>query len=200
MWQACDMIRGPLFLFAAVVAGVVWFAAAWNRRPDRRGESVAKLLFGLYLAAVVVATMFPIPLSGDGPSAIGRINLIPFRGLFDSANISSEQAVPNILLGVPFGFLLFFVVQRLSPRNVLLAGFAFFASIEALQVVLGVLVPAAPRTGDINDLMLNTFGVWLGIVGFRTFTRSVRRRGAEEVLGTGDVGRYIADTVTESNV
>jgi glycopeptide antibiotics resistance protein len=66
--------------------------------------------------------------------------------------------------------------------------------------VLGVLVPAAPRTGDINDLMLNTLGVWFGIVGFRMLTRTVRRRGAEEVLGTGDVGRFIADRVAESSV
>ena len=88
-----------------------------------------------------------------------RINLVPLRGLVRTTDISRVQAVPNIALGVPFGFGAFFVVRRATPLRILGLGALFFLGIEIAQVILTQVAPAAPRTGDINDLMLNTFGV-----------------------------------------
>ena len=144
------------------------------RRPDDRPRSVAIAVFATYVTVVLAGTMFPIVLEGMG-RRIPMINLIPFRGLFRPSDISREQALPNVLLGVPFGFLAFFVFSRLRVVGVLLAGLGFFVGIELLQLLLVAVAPASPRTTDITDLLLNTIGVAMGIGLFTLFSGAVRR-------------------------
>ena len=77
--------------------------------------------------------------------------------------MTPTQYLGNVLLGIPFGFLVPFV-WRMSLPKVLVAGLGFSLLIEALQWLATKLMVAFPsRAVDINDVILNTLGVLIGV-------------------------------------
>ena len=191
------MIQGQVLLLVAMPVIGIWLAVRWVRRPDDRPRSVVIAVFAAYVTIVLAGTMFPIVLEGMG-RRIPMINLIPFRGLFRPSDISREQALPNVLLGVPFGFLAFFVFERLRTIGVLLAGLGFFVGIELLQLVLVAVAPASPRTTDITDLLLNTIGVAIGIGLFTWFSGAIRAMSSDGSLPEGQTGAYLKSVCAEA--
>jgi glycopeptide antibiotics resistance protein len=100
-----------------------------------------------------------VPLRGDGTNVIGS---------GDPVHMLTEH-VGNVLLFVPFGFLLPLLVPRLNRFwRVVALGAATSLCIEVAQVAM----PGIHRA-DVNDLILNTVGVGSGwlllrLVGRRT--------------------------------
>ena len=79
----------------------------------------------------------------------------------------TSQALLNILLTVPFGFGLPFVVC-LRGRYILAVGILFSIGIELAQLMVDALYLALPTWSvDINDGLLNSLGVALGYGAFR---------------------------------
>ncbi|MFC8699256.1 VanZ family protein [Streptomyces parvus] len=126
-----------------------------------RGLVLAAALVGLVAFSVLLAkvTLTPSPASED----IVTSNLQPGRSLRQYAEdytflAACKQAGGNVLLGVPFGLLLPFLVPRRLRmiRTVLLAAVAM-AVVELIQ---GALVQG--RAFDIDDVILNTTGALLG--------------------------------------
>jgi glycopeptide antibiotics resistance protein len=181
------MVQGSAFLVAGFVGVAVWLTVMLIRHPDGRIDTAIKALFAAYVVVVVASTMFPIPLEGARAGQALRINVVPFRGILGVGNISRVQAAPNVLLAVPFGFGAFWVWPRARPLQVLGLGLGFFLGIEIVQVAITQLFPAAPRTGDINDVMLNTLGVGLGIGLFLGFAAVLRQRDDRGDLGSSVV-------------
>ena len=141
-------------------------------RRSRRlsvGHLLAITIFVAYLLVVTSFTVLPLRFDAEHLSQQSfspPIVLVPF--FLDTAGdvMSANQYLGNILLGVPFGFGLRFVV-RTSIVGTLFAGVPFSLSIEAVQWVItrfGIAFPS--RTVDINDVLLNTFGVTLGVLAF----------------------------------
>ena len=92
----------------------------------------------------------------------------------------------NILLTVPFGFGLPFVLD-VRGRDVVLIGILFSLGIEVAQLLADGFYLALPTwTVDINDVLLNSLGVVVGYVAFliaravyrTTLARLPVRRGA----------------------
>ena len=187
------MIRGQVFSLVAIAVVAVWLAVDMRRRPERRVQAVFTALFAVYLVLVFQATMFPIPVDGSRPANATRFNLVPLRNFYDGPAINREQALPNVFLGVPFGFGAFFVLRRPSPWRVLGYGAALFLAVECLQLLLLQVVPAAPRTADINDMLLNVIGVAIGILMFSAFAAIVRSRAARGELGDSDLDDYLRE-------
>ena len=127
-------------------------------------------VFYLYLLGVLKYTIFPIPI-GSGMAEIMRrelkfssgINLIPF-----DINIVNEQVLYNILLTVPFGFGLPFLLNVTKIR-LMIYGVSFCVVIESLQLIISLFLGFPYRTIDINDVILNVFGVILGFMVFKVF-------------------------------
>ena len=93
--------------------------------------------FRRLLAIVMAATLFPVSFEALGEDAERiRINLLPFRGILTPGDISREQAIPNIVLAVPLGFGIFFVVPSIKPWQACALGVATFLGLEALQLVV----------------------------------------------------------------
>jgi glycopeptide antibiotics resistance protein len=87
-----------------------------------------------------------------------EINLIPFRWIADGFRTYIE----NILLFVPFGFLLPCIWKKYeSLLKTALTGFAFSLIIELSQLL------NRNRVTDIDDLIMNTLGVFIGWAIFR---------------------------------
>lgn len=143
--------------------------AALVALKTRKWAAAAGLaLFGLYLWIVVGLTLFPIPLGVQErqlPGAIlAKINWIPYHYLCLIRYFPHYAWVElggNILLTLPFGFGLPFLAppkSRFYFLWMLVPGLA----IELSQLALSLVIGAAYRSVDINDVMLNGLGALLG--------------------------------------
>ncbi|MFC8287907.1 VanZ family protein [Streptomyces cyaneofuscatus] len=119
------------------------------------------VLLGLVAFSILLAkvTLTPSPASED----IVTSNLRPGRSLRQYAEdytflAACKQAGGNVLLGVPFGLLLpFLVPRRLRMISMTLLTAAVMVLVELVQ---GALVTG--RAFDIDDVILNTSGALLG--------------------------------------
>jgi glycopeptide antibiotics resistance protein len=94
-------------------------------------------------------------------------NFVPFNYDFSFIpHMVWRQIFENILLTVPFGFGISFVM-RLKPRHFLWLIPAVGLALEGMQVILALL--GVGRTIDINDVILNGLGVLIGYLLFRVF-------------------------------
>jgi len=138
-------------------------------------------LFGFYLLLLITAVLFPIP--GYEPMegwtrlerailVLSQVNLIPFKYLdFTHPHFNPGTAFPelfqNILLSVPFGFLVNFLTG-ISPRNMLILALAVGFSTEFSQLLVGLFITQRPfRVVDITDVILNAIGFLLGYMLYR---------------------------------
>ena len=152
----------PVFLI------VIFLVLRSQRRRGRSpGHQIATVLFAIYLLNVARYTIFPlrIDMATLGPSANTfrySVNLVPFRFGTDY-ELLGAQMVGNLILLVPFSFGLPFV-SRLSLKNIVVLGALLALLLESLQ--LGVLIMVGGRTVDINDVILNSSGVLIGLALF----------------------------------
>jgi glycopeptide antibiotics resistance protein len=155
--------------------------------------------FCVYLAGVAAVTVFPIlfdrqlvhAMRLDGTTIAHGLNLMPFRGI-NVGSYSSTQVAGNLLLGVPFGFGLPFAGVR-SIRAVFALGLLFAFGIEGSQLALDVVYGFAFRVVDINDVILNSLGVLVGILALLAISAPYRRLDA----GRGGGGRsYLGEVLS----
>jgi glycopeptide antibiotics resistance protein len=143
-------------------------------RRQRRAYLFCFTLFGLYLLFVVSEIVFPIPWIRQPQPLVyifSRINLIPFNfgELFDyPPDMIYEQIFGNILLTVPFGFGIPFLV-RFKPKYFPWLAIGAGLSTEIAQLGVSLLIGGVYRSVDINDVLLNTAGALLGYALFRGF-------------------------------
>ncbi|SFG40239.1 VanZ family protein [Sporolactobacillus nakayamae] len=101
---------------------------------------------------------------------LSMINVIPFRTLitqfsgFPSVNIATHQIIGNIIVLAPFCFFLLYF-GRITFKSAFLIIFLYSLSIEVLQFLSDLLFFQA-RAMDIDDVILNTAGVALGILAY----------------------------------
>jgi glycopeptide antibiotics resistance protein len=135
----------------------------------RRPWTIA--LLAVTILVIILTTLW---MSGKSYS---KVDPIPFEELrhlskrIESRPVSTHLVavvvmpiIANVLLFVPFGFLLFlalYTVERPTVQTYLvtvLAGFTFTCSIEAWQYFL------PSRVADVNDVIWNTAGTLLGAI------------------------------------
>lgn len=132
------------------------------------GHIVIVYIFVYYLTGVLSFTQIPsirdivynsfgiITTKGLAVPA-DEINLIPFRWITEGV----RPYIENILLFVPLGFMLPCIWKKYEVlRKTVLVGIAFSLIIELSQLFNG-------RITDIDDLLMNTLGAFIGWVIFR---------------------------------
>lgn len=202
------------FRVALILIGEGWVLAMYvmlvfvlidlrRRRAWSRPRLFFLALFSAYLFQVLQVTLFPIPVDRvfdpdlSEASLRAWVELRPFIISFHPSIIWS-QTVPNVVLGVPFGVLAWFVLNRPTFRTVLLAGLATFLLIEVLQFVIALSLVGYPyRVSDISDWILNGFGVLIGAGAFLVLSllwRSLDRGGP-----SGDLIEYFRSVVNGSH-
>lgn len=126
------------------------------------------LLVTLLLVYLVV--LFALALR-PSTANVQLVNIVPFssivRGLCAGGPLFVINIIGNIAVFVPLGVLL----PKLHPWfhywiTTLIIGIALSTTIEALQWV------SAQRVADVDDLLLNALGTW---IGYRTFAALQRR-------------------------
>ena len=147
-----------------------------------------RLIFFLYLLVVIKVIIFKYPLEQLRAIAATWEKEVILEGL-DTANFtlfktirmyidysyklnSFENLVGNIVVFVPFGFLLPYVMKR--GRNffvMLLNAFVLVLGIEVFQLF------SAFGAFDVDDILLNCLGAVLGYLGYLIY-EAIRRRYA----------------------
>ena len=92
----------------------------------------------------------------------GEINLIPTIVMCLSGNYSlgswvKEMLIGNIIMFMPFGFFLPFIVKKISKKTAFIISLATPIVVEFLQLFIG-------RSFDVDDLICNFLGITIGFV------------------------------------
>lgn len=167
--------------FGWIIARLLRFAI--HKRGSLLRELTLALLF-LLLWFLIQQTLEPFVLVLD--RAPEPPNLVPLRGLVLMLRraIAVDHAITrwivainilgNILIFVPIGFL----VSVLTPNRhkgwlALGIGLAISLTIEIVQLSFAI------RVFDVDDLLLNSFGAWLGFI---TFLLAVKIKPLKELF------------------
>ncbi|UOE96461.1 VanZ family protein [Alkalihalobacillus sp. LMS39] len=139
------------------------------KQTEKSIQKLGKILFFIYLLAVIYVTLFAwnygASLGPEGPG--GRnYNLTPFRSIYRISVFSKDIMDPiriligNIVLFIPFGFLLplAFTFFRTSVMKVTILAMFTSITIEICQFLF------THRVANVDDVILNTFGAWIGAV------------------------------------
>ena len=139
---AIDLLPGAMILIPIYfILNKVHFRSA--------RKSILCFLFSCYLAAVYVLVGLP-NITYIRPEV--NLNLIPIAGMIDDW----KNSILNILLFVPLGMMLPILWNRFkTQRKTVLFGFGVSLVIELLQML-------TYRATDVNDLITNTLGAFLG--------------------------------------
>lgn len=166
-------VVGPALAAFAVVA-------VRRRRADlpgwRGGPLALRVTTAVYLAAVASLTLLPLWVYGGAyrnqTPWTSRFQLVPLV-------VADVSMVANLLMFVPFGFLLPLLSRRWTTlgRTVVAAALTSLA-IEATQMLLYIAFGNG-RSVDINDVLANTTG---GLLGYAVLQVARRARATRAVV------------------
>lgn len=152
---AIDMLPG-----AVLLVPIYWILNKTHFHTA--GKSIMYCLFSCYLATVYVLVGMP---NITYVRVELNLNLIPILGLIDDW----KNSILNILLFVPLGIMLPILWSKFrAPKSTLLFGFGMSLTIELLQIL-------TYRATDVNDLITNTLGTFLGFLCSRFLLRKFTR-------------------------
>jgi glycopeptide antibiotics resistance protein len=103
--------------------------------------------------------------AGHGPNFVPFTTIVPYLFGHKGLVIAGINLIGNIILLVPVGFLIPLVFQNISWKASLALAVATSLAIEMMQVAL--------RVGifDVDDVILNAFGVMLGYWAYLIFAK-----------------------------
>lgn len=158
---AADLLPGMLILTPVYwVLNKIYFHNA--------GKSFFYFLFSCYLSVVYVLVGMP-NVSYIRPEI--NLNLIPIIGMIDDW----KNGILNIVLFVPLGMMMPIRWNSFrAKKNMLLFGFGISLAIELLQMLTF-------RATDVNDLITNTLGTYLGFLctGFLLQKKPIKAFGRD---------------------
>jgi glycopeptide antibiotics resistance protein len=141
----------------------------------------ALIAYGAVLIRFVVFKAIPVLHVGHlrfkfGGQRTGAANFVPFKTIGTFLNgrgnhlIAMVNVVGNIVLFVPVGLLAPLVFRRMTWKTALVLAVAVGLAMEGMEAVF--------RVGifDVDDILLNGFGVMIGYWLFAMFSGGVRPR------------------------
>ena len=156
------------------------------------------VVFGVYLIGVISVVVFPFPIGYSNPGFNPSVNLIPFNfgNCFDIfPEICFRTIFENILLTLPFGFGISFIVP-IKPKHIAWLGIMVGLLFELTQFAISLVVRSPFRATDINDVIFNAIGVLLGYGIFLVFGDAYKRIIEKIKLQPKYIFAYVYDVVT----
>ena len=155
-----------LTLLVGILYGVV---IHYKNKDTYRWRKICSVLFVCYITALIQLVLF-LDIVRDFSYLLmhhmdsGNINgYFHFSGAYNFSinfreHIDAEK-IGNIIIFLPFGILYPLHSEKISYKRTLLMGFLLTSSIEILQ-------PFIDRSFDLNDIILNTIGVFISATVF----------------------------------
>ncbi|WP_018922658.1 VanZ family protein [Salsuginibacillus kocurii] len=168
----------PLFIVLIPFVGIIGCCLFYYRREQGYGkgyvwfESSIDSLLILSIIGILIVTLTPTATSGR------TLQLVPILTSWDLLYQASHYTTPirqlvfNVLLFIPFGVFFFLKLRSISRVIVKTSLVAMFFSvlIETMQYILAI-----GRTTNIDDVILNTLGAFLGAVIGSFFNRFLNK-------------------------
>ena len=136
------------------------------------------LLFVFYLAALTWIILFKMAISFDTiDHGIRSLNLIPFKGaMITNGRINFSEMIDNILVFCPFGIYIGVLYRRWNLSEKVLSFFCVSLIYEVMQYVLAI------GRSDITDVIMNTTGGIVGILGYSLLRKICRNERRAEIV------------------
>lgn len=172
-----------VFCFLYIIAKKIYLKH--NGKKFVLKSEILYIIFGAYIVALLSQTIIPIwnIFFVDGKFLIEistynsrGLNIIPFKTILDyltgsndfygDANLTIRivNLLGNICLFVPFGFLFPMIFNKFSKIQITLSfGILLSVFIEVMQFFI-------KRSSDIDDIILNCIGVFLGFMCYKTLS------------------------------
>lgn len=133
-------------------------------------KKVITYLLGFFVFLIFYNTLIPFQINPDLKDISQLFRTVEFNP-FDWREISLTDIAGNILLFIPYGFLMYmFLYYRLSGHPVLivtLTGAFISLSIEFMQLFI------ISRDSAIHDIINNTLGSWIGAAAATIYSQRV---------------------------
>lgn len=161
------------YLIDFLALGFVYFF--FYKKWSNKGKDIllVNTLMFVYLTFVLYFTLMPIivsvPFIFTHPYAL--MSMIPFEDYFANRGDTVRQILLNVLMMIPFGFLLP-IIKKCRFWRCIIYTFLFSLIIELLQPLINDY-----RSADITDLITNTIG---GLLGYLLYL--VLRQFVEVIL------------------
>ncbi|WAA09108.1 VanZ family protein [Fervidibacillus albus] len=143
--------------FVLVIIYFFFFFRKWKGKG--MDSLVLNSLMYVYISLVLYVTLMPIvvslPFIFNHPYTPMHMRI--FEDLFLGRGDALRQIVLNVIMMIPFGFLLP-IIKKLNLWSVVLWTFLFSLSIELIQPLINGF-----RSSDATDIVTNTVG---GMIGF----------------------------------
>lgn len=156
----------PLTLLVGIIYGIV---IHYKNKDTYRWRKICSVLFVCYITALIQLVLFLDIVRDMNYWLIhhmdsGRIeSYFHFSGSYNFNinfwNHIDGEKIGNIIIFLPFGILYPLCNEKISYKKTLLIGFLMTALIEILQ-------PFFDRSFDLNDIILNTIGVFISATVF----------------------------------
>ena len=144
--------------------------------PQTTSRRVVTTALAVYLALVARLTLWPAPAPSSTFDLV-RAVLDWLSGVGVPLTYAGLESGANVVMFVPFGVLVGLLVRR--SWLVVGLGFALSAGIELAQLLF---LPS--RVPTVQDVVLNTLGAVLGLLGLRLVQSIVARREATAARAT----------------
>ena len=144
-----------------VVLIIIYFWKFYKKWKEKgRDLLLVNTMMYIYLSFVLYFTLMPIitslPFIFNHPYDL--MNLVPFIDVLNGRGDFIRQVVLNVIMTIPFGFLLPLVKKNVKLLKIVFYTFLLSLSIELLQPLINGI-----RSSDITDLITNIIG---GIIGY----------------------------------
>lgn len=169
---------GPYIILAGVILIVALVFMIYKLKTNSY-FTIFFALFYIYICLLIKYTQFPIvyiPEFVESHSIISRINFIPFNKMTHAP----MNAFLNVVLTMPFGFLLPFVKRINSKKTIVIWAIVLPLLLEGLQLTIGMLTGYTERIIDINDVIFNFIGVIFGFSIFKGFVSLLNNFSSEK--------------------
>lgn len=125
----------------------------------------------VYILIILTITVIPLPsfIGYKNSLFLKSINFIPFRDVVYGYAYAKREALLNIVMMLPFGFLYPLIKQNKSFIVTISATLLFSLSIETIQLFTVWFDSVYQRVPDITDVITNTFGGAVGYFLFQLF-------------------------------
>lgn len=156
-----DTIQGILSLTwpMLVISSVVLISMRLTYIMKNKGKFIFYKELLMYSFIIYILCLFQIVTFQDTVSWSTN-NFIPFREILRynmGSRLFFKNVIGNMVLFLPYGFFISLSLKEENPKIVLVLTLITSFAIEIVQLIIG-------RVFDIDDIMLNVFGGYLGFL------------------------------------
>lgn len=161
----------------SLIVGVIYyFIKLKNDKNMSISKKIFTCLFVSYITGVICLTVgldlmgifwYKLIYHSDPGTSVSLFNG-DFSFKLNLISNLDKEAIANIIMLFPFGILLPLSQKEFNFKNNIIKGIVFILSIEILQPIFG-------RAFDINDIVLNIFGVLISTIIYM-FLRKILRK------------------------